>query len=135
MITVASELYDTTLTAAFTGILWIPIIVNRLAEMGPWKVLKNPEPEVRPHSDWAYRLASAHRSALENLVVLARRMSAEADSDIYPSIRKRVVELLSGKCPHKRRRPRLANLGKDAVQTDVPTSMPSTLRLPRRTFR
>jgi len=65
------ELLATTYVALFTGVLWIPIIVNRLAEMGPWKALKNPEPDVRPQADWAYRLANAHRNAIENLVVFA----------------------------------------------------------------
>jgi uncharacterized MAPEG superfamily protein len=65
------ELLYTTLTAAFTGLMWMPIIVNRLGEMGPWKALKNPQPDVRPHADWAYRLASAHRNAIENLAVFA----------------------------------------------------------------
>lgn len=71
MQTLSSELTFLTLTAAFTGLLWIPIIVNRLAEMGPWKALKNPEPDVRPEADWAYRLSAAHRNAVENLVVFA----------------------------------------------------------------
>lgn len=65
------ELYFTILTAAFTGVIWVPIIVNRLAEMGPWKALKNPEPDIRPHADWAYRMGHAHRNAIENLVVFA----------------------------------------------------------------
>lgn len=65
------ELFYTTLTALFTGVIWMPIIINRLSEMGPWKALKNPEPDVRPHADWAYRLANAHRNAIENLVVFA----------------------------------------------------------------
>lgn len=65
------ELSFTALTAALTGSLWIPIIVNRLREMGVWKALKNPEPDVRPHAQWAYRLANAHRNAIENLVVFA----------------------------------------------------------------
>jgi uncharacterized MAPEG superfamily protein len=67
----STELFYTALAAAFTGLLWIPIIVNRLAEMGPWKALKNPQPDVRAHSEWAYRLANAHRNAIENLVVFA----------------------------------------------------------------
>lgn len=71
MAAVSPELLYTTLTAAFTGIIWAPIIVNRLREMGPWKALKNPEPDVRPHANWAYRLAHAHRNAVENLVVFA----------------------------------------------------------------
>ena len=49
----------------------MPIIVNRLREMGMWKALKNPEPDVRPQANWAYRLANAHRNAIENLVVFA----------------------------------------------------------------
>lgn len=71
MAAVSPELVYTTLTAAFTGVIWMPIIVNRLVEMGPWKALSNPEPDVRPHADWAYRLAHAHRNAIENLVVFA----------------------------------------------------------------
>lgn len=66
-----AELQATAFSALFTGLLWIPIIVNRLAEMGPWKALSNPEPDVRPHADWAHRLAHAHRNALENLAVFA----------------------------------------------------------------
>ena len=69
--TISPELTYTALTALFTGVIWVPIILNRLAEMGPWKALKNPEPDVRPHADWAYRMANAHRNAVENLVVFA----------------------------------------------------------------
>lgn len=65
------ELLYGTLSAIFTALIWIPIIVNRLIEMGPWKALKNPQPDVRPRADWAYRLANAHRNAIENLVVFA----------------------------------------------------------------
>ena len=65
------ELFYMTLTALFTAVIWVPIVLNRLAEMGIWKALANPEPDVRPHADWAYRLANAHRNAIENLVVFA----------------------------------------------------------------
>lgn len=65
------ELLALTVATTFTGLIWIPIILNRLAEMGPWKALKNPEPDVRPEANWAYRLAHAHRNAIENLVVFA----------------------------------------------------------------
>lgn len=71
MTSLSPELRFTALTAALTGSLWIPIIVNRLREMGVWKALKNPEPDVRPHAPWAHRLANAHRNAMENLVVFA----------------------------------------------------------------
>jgi uncharacterized MAPEG superfamily protein len=67
----STELLAAALTACVTGLMWIPIIVNRLREMGPWNALKNPEPDIRPEADWAYRLANAHRNAIENLVVFA----------------------------------------------------------------
>ena len=65
------ELKYAALSALFTGLIWVPIILNRLREMGMWKALSNPEPDVRPHADWAYRLGHAHRNAVENLVVFA----------------------------------------------------------------
>lgn len=71
MTTPSPEITYTALTAGLTGILWVPLILNRLREMGIWKALKNPEPDVRPHANWAYRLANAHRNAVENLVVFA----------------------------------------------------------------
>jgi uncharacterized MAPEG superfamily protein len=71
MTSLSPELTYTAMSAGLTGSLWIPIIVNRLREMGMWKALKNPEPDVRPHANWAYRLANAHRNAVENLVVFA----------------------------------------------------------------
>jgi uncharacterized MAPEG superfamily protein len=71
MTAIPPELFSLTLVALFTGLIWIPIIINRLGEMGPWKALKNPEPDVRPHADWAYRLSHAHRNAIENLAVFA----------------------------------------------------------------
>jgi uncharacterized MAPEG superfamily protein len=71
MTSLSPELLYTALSAALTGSLWIPVIVNRLREMGVWRALKNPEPDVRPRANWAYRLANAHRNAIENLVVFA----------------------------------------------------------------
>ena len=67
----STELTFLTLTAATTAVLWMPIIANRLYEMGAWTALKNPQPDVRPKADWAYRLANAHRNAVENLAVFA----------------------------------------------------------------
>jgi uncharacterized MAPEG superfamily protein len=65
------EMTYTALSAALTGLLWIPIVLNRLREIGVWAALKNPEPDLRPKAAWAYRLANAHRNAIENLVVFA----------------------------------------------------------------
>ena len=67
----STELTALTVVAAFTGCLWMPIIANRLREMGLWRALRNPEPDTRPEAQWAYRLANAHRNAIENLVVFA----------------------------------------------------------------
>ncbi len=71
MTTLSPEVTYTALSAAFTGLLWIPIVLNRLMEIGVWRALKNPEPDMRPAAAWAYRLANAHRNAIENLVVFA----------------------------------------------------------------
>ena len=71
MTAISPELTYTTWSAALTGTPWVPIITNRLRAMGIWKALRNPEPDVRPHAHWAYRLAHAHRNAIENLVVFA----------------------------------------------------------------
>lgn len=71
MTALSPELTAAALTAAFTGILWIPIVVNRFQELGLWPALQNPEPDARPAAAWAYRLGNAHRNAIENLVVFA----------------------------------------------------------------
>jgi uncharacterized MAPEG superfamily protein len=65
------ELTYVALSAALTGSLWIPIVLNRFYEIGVWSTLKNPQRNAQPHADWAYRLASAHRNGVENLVVFA----------------------------------------------------------------
>lgn len=70
------ELLSTTLAAGFTAVIWIPVVTNRLVEMGLWQALKNPQPDVRPRTDWAYRLAYAHRNAIENLVSTRRSRSS-----------------------------------------------------------
>ena len=65
------ELYWAALVAVFTAILWVPIILNRIKEMELWPAIRNPQPDVRPKAEWAYRLAHAHRNAVENLVIFA----------------------------------------------------------------
>lgn len=71
MVQITSELTYLTLTALLTGLLWVPIIANRLAENGLWTALKNSQPDLKPKAQWAWRLANAHRNAIENLVVFA----------------------------------------------------------------
>ena len=65
------ELLYTSLAALFTGVMWIPIVLNRLREVGIWPALQNPQPDARARAAWAHRLANAHRNAIENLVVFA----------------------------------------------------------------
>lgn len=67
----STELTCTALIAAFTGLIWVPIVINRLREIGVWNALRNPRPDARPEADWAWRLDNAHRNAIENLVVFA----------------------------------------------------------------
>ncbi|WP_228125089.1 MAPEG family protein [Candidatus Methylospira mobilis] len=67
----SSELLYTALTALFTGLIWVPIIINRLSENGAWSALKNPKPDTRARAEWAYRADHAHRNAIENLAVFA----------------------------------------------------------------
>jgi uncharacterized MAPEG superfamily protein len=65
------ELTYVALSAALTGLLWIPIVLNRFYEIGVWPTLKNPQRGAQPHADWAYRLMNAHNNAVENLVAFA----------------------------------------------------------------
>lgn len=66
-----AELTYTALSAAFTGLIWIPIVINRMFEIGVWRTLQNPEPGRLPRAGWAWRLTNAHVNAVENLVVFA----------------------------------------------------------------
>jgi uncharacterized MAPEG superfamily protein len=63
------ELYWLTLTAGFTGLLWVPYLLNRIAEIGTWETLG--VPRLKPDVAWADRLMKAHANAVENLVVFA----------------------------------------------------------------
>ncbi len=69
MTPLSPELTAAALTTVFTGVMWIPIILNRIREMKLWPALRNPQPDVRPDAEWAYRLMNAHRNAIENLIV------------------------------------------------------------------
>jgi uncharacterized MAPEG superfamily protein len=64
------ELLYLTLAAAFTGLLWLPYILDRIAVRGPMDAVGYPE-NPRPQSGWAQRMQKAHANAVENLVVFA----------------------------------------------------------------
>ncbi|HHH44004.1 MAG TPA: MAPEG family protein [Gammaproteobacteria bacterium] len=65
------ELYWLTLTVLMTGLMWVPYILNRLAEQGPLVALRDPEGETATRVPWAERMMRAHQNAVENLVIFA----------------------------------------------------------------
>ncbi len=69
--TLAPELYWLTLTVLVTALMWVPYILNRLAEQGPLKALWDPQGETATRVHWAERMMRAHQNAVENLVIFA----------------------------------------------------------------
>jgi uncharacterized MAPEG superfamily protein len=66
-----TELFWLTLTAAMTGLMWLPYIIDRIMVRGLMETMDNPSPQAKPQSPWALRLYFAHTNAVENLVVFA----------------------------------------------------------------
>ena len=56
--------------SAFTGLLWVPYILDRIARWGLLEAVGYPE-NPPPQSPWARRMIKAHYNAVENLVVFA----------------------------------------------------------------
>jgi uncharacterized MAPEG superfamily protein len=69
--TLSPELYWLTLTTLITGLMWVPYILNRLAEKGPLKATWDPHGDTTTRVPWADRMMRAHQNAVENLVVFA----------------------------------------------------------------
>jgi uncharacterized MAPEG superfamily protein len=67
----SKELYWLTLTAAMTGLMWVPYILDRIMVRGTMGALANPSVNDKPQSAWAERMMAAHVNAVENLVVFA----------------------------------------------------------------
>lgn len=65
-----TELFYLALVTAFTGLLWVPYILDRLAVRGLMDAVGYPD-QPKPQSPWAQRLIKAHYNAVENLVVFA----------------------------------------------------------------
>jgi len=65
-----TELFYLTLTAAFTGLLWVPYVLDRFFVRGIPATVGYPD-NPKPQSPWAQRLKKAHANAVENLVVFA----------------------------------------------------------------
>ena len=64
------ELLYLALVTAFTGLLWVPYILDRVAVRGLTDAVGYPD-NPKPQSAWAQRLMKAHHNAVENLVVFA----------------------------------------------------------------
>ena len=65
-----TELLYLALVTAFTGLLWVPYILDRIAVRGVIDAVGYPE-NPKPQSPWARRLMKAHANAVENLAVFA----------------------------------------------------------------
>ncbi len=76
------ELFWLVLTAAMTGLMWIPYILDRIMVRGLMGAMANPSPTDKPQSPWAQRLMAAHVNAVENLVVFAPLVLAAQDLNV-----------------------------------------------------
>ena len=65
-----TELLYLAYVTAFTGLLWVPYILDRIAVRGLMDAVGYPK-NPKPQSAWAQRLMLAHYNAVENLVVFA----------------------------------------------------------------
>ena len=65
-----TELLYLALVTAFTGLLWIPYILDRVLVWGLMDAVGYPE-NPKPQSPWAQRMKKAHANAVENLAVFA----------------------------------------------------------------
>jgi uncharacterized MAPEG superfamily protein len=65
------ELFWLTLTVIFTGLMWVPYVLDRIMQRGLMGAMANPSPGDTPQSPWAQRLQAAHVNAVENLVIFA----------------------------------------------------------------
>ena len=65
-----TELLYLALVTAFTGILWLPYVLDRIIVRGLMDAVGYPD-NPKPQSPWAQRLMKAHANAVENLVVFA----------------------------------------------------------------
>ena len=69
----------------FTGLLWVPYILDRVATRGLLDAVGYPE-NPKPQSPWAQRLIKAHFNAVENLVVFAALVLAAVAAGISTSV-------------------------------------------------
>jgi len=65
-----TELWYLALVTAFTGLLYLPYVLDRIGAWGLLDTVGYPA-SPKPQSPWAQRLMRAHGNAIENLVVFA----------------------------------------------------------------
>jgi len=65
-----TELLYLVYVTLFTGLLWVPYILNRLIVRGISETAGYSD-HPKPQSPWAQRLMKAHANAVENLVIFA----------------------------------------------------------------
>ena len=65
------EVYWLVLTILMTALMWMPYIVNRIAEMGVVPAFMDPYGLTEAKAAWANRMMAAHVNAVENLVIFA----------------------------------------------------------------
>src|SRR4030088_2123222 len=75
------ELFWLTLTFIFTGLLWVPYVLNRCQVRGLSGAMANPSRNDKPHAEWATRLMFAHDNADENLIIFAPLVLILAEID------------------------------------------------------
>jgi uncharacterized MAPEG superfamily protein len=76
-----TELMYLVAVTAFTGLMWIPYILDRIAVWGLADTVGYPE-SPRLQSPWARRMKAAHVNAVENLVVFATLVLAAHAADV-----------------------------------------------------
>jgi uncharacterized MAPEG superfamily protein len=79
-----TELLYLVYVTVFTGLLWVPYILDRIVTRGLLAAVGYPE-NPKPQSRWAQRLLKAHANAVENLVVFAALVLAAGAAGISNS--------------------------------------------------
>ncbi len=67
----SQELVWLTATALMTALMWLPYVINRIAELGLLTTLGNTGAVEPVHNAWAVRAQRAHMNALEGLAIFA----------------------------------------------------------------
>jgi uncharacterized MAPEG superfamily protein len=80
-----TELLYLVYVTVFTGLLWVPYILDRIVTRGLVDAVGYPD-NPRPQSAWARRLMKAHLNAVENLVVFAALVLAAVAAGVSNSV-------------------------------------------------